>query len=35
MLSCREVEKMVMPYIDEALGEEELDEFKRRVGLLL
>ena len=31
MLSCREVEKMVMPYIDEALGEEELDEFLEHI----
>mgnify|MGYP002703094803 CR=1 FL=1 len=27
MLTCKEAEKMVMQYIDEMLGEEELDEF--------
>ncbi len=31
MLSCREVEKMVMPYIDEKLGEDELDEFLEHI----
>lgn len=27
MLTCREAEKMVMPYIDEQLSEKGLDEF--------
>ncbi|MCI8659403.1 MAG: zf-HC2 domain-containing protein [Lachnospiraceae bacterium] len=30
-MTCREVEKMVMPYIDEGLGEEELDEFLEHI----
>jgi hypothetical protein len=31
MLTCQEAEKMVMPYIDEMLGEEELDEFLEHI----
>lgn len=31
MLSCREAEKMVMPYIDEELSEAELDEFLEHI----
>lgn len=31
MLTCREAEKMVMPYIDEELGEEALDEFLEHI----
>ncbi len=31
VLTCQEAEKMVMPYIDEMLGEEELDEFLEHI----
>ena len=31
MLTCREAEKMVMPYIDEELREDELDEFLEHI----
>ena len=31
MLTCREAEKMVMPYIDEELGEDDLDEFLEHI----
>ncbi len=31
MLTCKEAEKMVMHYIDEELGEEELDEFLEHI----
>ena len=31
MLTCKEAEKMVMPYIDEELGEKELDAFLEHI----
>jgi hypothetical protein len=32
MLTCREAEKMVMPYIEDRLSEEELEAFLRHVN---
>ena len=31
MLTCKEAEKMVMPYIDEELSEDKLDEFLEHI----
>lgn len=31
MLTCKETEKMVMPYINEQLGEEELEAFLKHI----
>ncbi len=32
MLGCREAEKMVMPYIDDELGETELEQFLNHIS---
>jgi hypothetical protein len=31
MLTCREAEKMVMPYIEDRLSDEEMEEFLRHI----